>query len=163
MVFILIKQLQSLQQIYTMTMNVHERYRTDAFQDIVPIFNERLILSLAKSPNVLFLDDELNLLPISEQQKKEVVIDQGLLEQSKIIEEKFKQLSSSLEGNKVAHSLVQCSKTFDQAKVVLTLMDCVRNAVFAQDGKQDVKFVTAGRGRGKSAALGLSIASALAY
>ncbi len=49
-----------------MTMNSHDRFRTDAFQDIVPIFNERMILSLASSPNVLFLDDELNLLPISE-------------------------------------------------------------------------------------------------
>ena len=50
-----------------MTMNAHERFRTDAFQNIVPIFNERLILSLANSSNVLFMDDELNLLPISEQ------------------------------------------------------------------------------------------------
>ena len=58
---------------------------------------------------------------------------------------------------------MKCSRTFDQAKVVLTLMDCVRNAVYVNDGRQDVKFVTAGRGRGKSAALGLSIASALAY
>jgi N-acetyltransferase 10 len=42
-------------------------------------------------------------------------------------------------------------------------MDCIRNAGFVSEGKADVKFVTAGRGRGKSAALGLSIASALAY
>lgn len=42
-------------------------------------------------------------------------------------------------------------------------MDCIRNAGFVNEGKLDVKFVTAGRGRGKSAALGLSIASALVY
>lgn len=42
-------------------------------------------------------------------------------------------------------------------------MDSIRNAVFINDEKLDVKFVTAGRGRGKSAALGLSISSALAY
>lgn len=58
-----------------MSMNAHERYRTDAFQEVVPIFNERLILSLASSPNVLFMDDELNLLPVSEQQKREIVTD----------------------------------------------------------------------------------------
>lgn len=50
-------------------MNVHQKYKTDAFQDIIPIFNERMFLSLSQSPNVLFLDDELNLLSISEKQK----------------------------------------------------------------------------------------------
>jgi N-acetyltransferase 10 len=68
-----------------------------------------------------------------------------------------------MEGNKTAYGLVKTCKTLDQAKVVLTLLDCIRNAVYMKEGKADVKFVTAGRGRGKSAALGLSIASALAY
>ncbi len=92
-----------------------------------------------------------------------MVIDQKLLDQYKFVQDKFSQLIQSLEGNKTAHSLVKSCKTFDQAKVVLTLMDCIRNAGFINEGKLDVKFVTAGRGRGKSAALGLSIASALAY
>ncbi len=84
-----------------------------------------MILSLANSSNVLFLDDELNLLPISEQQKKEVVIDEDLLKSNNLIEQKFKQLKESLEGNKVAFSLLNLTKTLDQAKVVLTLMDTV--------------------------------------
>lgn len=45
-----------------MTMNVHERFRTDAFSQVKPLFNERMILSMTKNPGIIFMDDELNLL-----------------------------------------------------------------------------------------------------
>lgn len=51
-------------------MNVHQKYKTDAFQEVAPIFNQRMFLSLSQSQNVLFLDDELNLLAISEKLTK---------------------------------------------------------------------------------------------
>lgn len=47
-------------------MDVHNRYRTDAFQEIEPRFNERFLLSLSKNKNCIVLDDELNILPISD-------------------------------------------------------------------------------------------------
>jgi len=56
----------SLKQLYTITMDVHNRYRTDAFQEIEPRFNERFLLSLSKNKNCIVLDDELNILPISD-------------------------------------------------------------------------------------------------
>jgi N-acetyltransferase 10 len=34
-------------------------------QDIVPRFNERMVLSLASCPNCIMMDDELNVLPTS--------------------------------------------------------------------------------------------------
>lgn len=39
----------SLKQLYSMTMDVHKRYRTEQFQNVEPRFNERFILSLASS------------------------------------------------------------------------------------------------------------------
>lgn len=54
--------MSTLKNIYSMTMNVHERFRTDAFSNIKPLFNERMILSMASNPGIIFLDDELNLL-----------------------------------------------------------------------------------------------------
>lgn len=46
-------------------MDIHNRLRTDHFNKVVPRFNERFILSLAKCHNALVMDDELNILPIS--------------------------------------------------------------------------------------------------
>jgi len=46
-------------------MDVHNRFRTDKFQDIDPRFNERFILSLSKCSNCIIMDDELNILPVS--------------------------------------------------------------------------------------------------
>ena len=50
---------------YTMAMDVHKRFRTESHQDVEPRFNERFILSLTRSENVLFMDDEMNLLTIN--------------------------------------------------------------------------------------------------
>ena len=41
------------------------RFRTEAHQDVVHRFNERFILSLASNTSCIFLDDNLNILPLS--------------------------------------------------------------------------------------------------
>lgn len=41
LVIFLLRSLQSLKQLYTLTMDVHERFRTEAHQDVVARFNER--------------------------------------------------------------------------------------------------------------------------
>ena len=64
-IILLVNSISSLKQLYTMTMDVHSRYRTEAHQDIVNRFNERFILSLASNHAAIFLDDNLNLLPVS--------------------------------------------------------------------------------------------------
>lgn len=41
LVVFLLRSLKSLKQLYTLTMDVHERFRTEAHQDVVARFNER--------------------------------------------------------------------------------------------------------------------------
>lgn len=41
LVIFLLRSLTSLKQLYTLTMDVHERFRTEAHQDVVARFNER--------------------------------------------------------------------------------------------------------------------------
>jgi len=59
-VVLLLKGMTSLKQLFTMSMDVHSRYRTEAHQDVVARFNERFILSLGSCDSCLIIDDELN-------------------------------------------------------------------------------------------------------
>ena len=65
LIIILLKTVKSLSQLYTLTMDIHTRYRTEAHHEIIPRFNERFILSLSGCKSCIVLDDELNILPIS--------------------------------------------------------------------------------------------------
>lgn len=57
LVVLLLRSLTSLKQLYTMSMDIHERYRTEAHTDIVGRFNERYVLlkSLVLSVLKIFL------------------------------------------------------------------------------------------------------------
>ncbi|KDD71299.1 DUF1726 hypothetical protein, partial [Helicosporidium sp. ATCC 50920] len=65
LVVLLLSSMASLTQLYGLSMDVHARLRTEAHAQVVPRFNERMVLSLAASPCVLLTDDELNILPTS--------------------------------------------------------------------------------------------------
>src|SRR5436853_3359328 len=65
LVVLLLKGMSSLKQLYTLSMDIHSRYRTEAHSDVVARFNERFILSLGSCESCLVIDDELNVLPIS--------------------------------------------------------------------------------------------------
>lgn len=47
-------------------MDAHTKFRTEAFQEVVPRFNERFLLSLGDCSNFIAMDDELNILPITQ-------------------------------------------------------------------------------------------------
>lgn len=47
-------------------MNAHSRFMTQNIDLIDPRFNERFILSLHKLYDLLIIDDEMNILPITD-------------------------------------------------------------------------------------------------
>jgi len=65
MVVMLLNTMNSLKQLYTLTMDCHSRFWTEAHKNVVPRFNEWFILSITNCDNTLILDDELNILPIN--------------------------------------------------------------------------------------------------
>ncbi|KAI8086330.1 GNAT acetyltransferase 2-domain-containing protein [Halteromyces radiatus] len=158
MVVLLLKSMNSLKQLYTMTMDVHSRYRTEAHHDIVGRFNERFILSLGASENCLVVDDELNVLPISMgKHVKALPMKTGDDAQSAEALE-LEELKQSLADTEPVGSLVKGTRTVDQAKAVLTFIEAI-----SEKSLRSTVTLTAGRGRGKSAALGIAMASAIAY
>ena len=155
-VCLLLSSLSSLQQLYTMSMDVHDRYRTEAHQDVVCRFNERFILSLMTCPAALVLDEKLNVIPVSSMSDKIQPLPQA--ESSKSDNLELKELISSLENVQPATSLVSLCKTMDQAKCLLKFIESLSEKTL-----QTTVSLTASRGRGKSAGLGLAIAAAVAF
>ncbi|KAF8811910.1 DUF699-domain-containing protein [Phlegmacium glaucopus] len=158
LVVLLLKTMTSLKQLYTMTMDVHARYRTSSHDSVVARFNERFILSLGSCPDCLVLDDELNVLPISRGKDITPIANSPGKEKEGSPETQLKDLKETLSDTKPAGDLVKLAKTIDQAQAVLTFIEAI-----AEKTLSSTVTLTASRGRGKSAALGLAIAAALAH
>uniref|UniRef100_A0A672QLF2 RNA cytidine acetyltransferase n=1 Tax=Sinocyclocheilus grahami TaxID=75366 RepID=A0A672QLF2_SINGR len=152
-VVILLRTMNSLKQLYTMTMDVHSRYRTEAHQDVVGRFNERFILSLASCKTCVVIEDQLNILPISTHITN-IKPDDGLSPR----EQELKDLKESLQDTQPVGVLVDSCKTMDQAKAVLKFIEAISEKTL-----RSTVALTAARGRGKSAALGLAVAGAVAF
>ncbi|KAJ1897429.1 N-acetyltransferase 10 [Coemansia sp. IMI 209127] len=156
-VVLLLKTMKSLKQLYTMTMDVHSRYRTEVHGDVVARFNERFILSLVDNKACLVLDDELNVLPISLGKSVKPLPPKKSSEQSPRDLE-LASLKASLADTQPIGGLIARAKTLDQAKAIMTFVDAI-----SEKNLRTTVSLTAGRGRGKSAALGIALAGAIAY
>lgn len=159
LVLLLIKGMKSLKQLYTLSMDIHARYRTEAHDDVIARFNERFVLSLGSCDTCLFVDDELNVLPISGGKNVKPLPppdpdSEGKSESGRELDK----IKLSLVESQPVGSLVQLAKTVDQAKALLTFVDAI-----AEKTLRSTVTLTAARGRGKSAALGVAIAAAISH
>ncbi|KAL6558902.1 hypothetical protein OROMI_019252 [Orobanche minor] len=158
LIVLLLRSLSSLTSLYTMVMDVHERFRTESHSVAAGRFNERFLLSIASCKACLVMDDELNILPISSHMRSVTQIpvredSEGLSE----AERELKTLKEQLNDDFPVGPLIRKCCTMDQGKAVVTFLD----AILDKSLRSTVALV-AGRGRGKSAALGLAIAGAVA-
>uniref|UniRef100_A0A669BNR4 RNA cytidine acetyltransferase n=1 Tax=Oreochromis niloticus TaxID=8128 RepID=A0A669BNR4_ORENI len=157
-VVILLRTMKSLKQLYTMTMDVHSRYRTEAHQDVVGRFNERFILSLASCKNCVVIDDQLNILPVSTHMANIKPVPPKTQDGLPPREQELKDLKESLQDTQPVGVLVDACRTMDQAKAVLKFIEAISEKTL-----RSTVALTAARGRGKSAALGLAVAGAVAF
>ncbi|KAH7868276.1 GNAT acetyltransferase 2-domain-containing protein [Lentinula edodes] len=172
LIVLLLKSMNSLRQLYTMGMDVHARYRTESSGEVKPRFNERFILSLAACPNCLFLDDELNVLPLSKGKDIEPLPEQNGKGTTRSQENaELRELKNSLEGSVPAGPLVALAKTTDQARALLTFVNSLitpsdpssssNPSSSLSSALNTTTTLLAARGRGKSSALGLALAAAV--
>lgn len=152
---ILLNTLHSLKQLYTMSMDVHARYRTESHQDVVSRFNERFILSIMDCKNSCIIDDRFNVLPVCSHILNIAPVPKIDTSQN---DPKLAKFRESIASQQPISSLVNLCKTYDQANVVMKFTE-----VLAKKTTKATVSLTAARGRGKSAALGLAIAGAIAY
>ncbi|KAG9245727.1 GNAT acetyltransferase 2-domain-containing protein [Calycina marina] len=158
LVVLLLKGMNSLKQLYTLSMDVHSRYRTEAHNDVTARFNERFILSLGKCESCLVIDDEMNVLPISGGKNVRALPPPDLDAPKSNSQIELERMKEELQDTQPTGALVNLAKTVDQAKALKQFV-----AVIAGKTLRSTVTLTAARGRGKSAALGVAVAAAVAY
>ena len=159
LVLLLLKGMTSLKQLYTLTMDIHSRYRTEAHDDVTARFNERFILSLGSCESCLVVDDELNVLPVSGGKNIKPLPPPDPDGQTNLhTNRELNDIKESLADSQPVGSLITLAKTVDQAKALLTFVDAI-----AEKTLRSTVTLTAARGRGKSAALGVAVAAAIAH
>lgn len=156
LIIILLRSVASLQRLYTMTMDVHEKYRTEAHQNIVCRFNERFFLSLTSCKRCLVVDDQLSVLPITPHTLH--VTPEEAKQEKSVNEVDLDYLKTELRDTEPVGSLINCCKTLDQGKALLKFIEAISEKTL-----RSTVSLTAARGRGKSATLGLSVAAAVAF
>ncbi|KAL0829742.1 hypothetical protein ABMA28_003234 [Loxostege sticticalis] len=153
LIIFLLKTMDSLRQLHSISMDVHSRFKTEAHDTVVNRFNERFLLSLADNPRCLILDDNLTVLPISSKTAQVEPVD-AVPER---VNPKLTDLVSSLSDSPPAGPLVALCRTYDQATALVALINTL-----ADKQSRPPHCLTAARGRGKSACLGLAVSAAVA-
>ncbi|KAG6016222.1 hypothetical protein E4U54_001997 [Claviceps lovelessii] len=158
LVVMLLKGMNSLRQLYNLSMDVHSRYRTEAHDDVVARFNERFLLSLGRCDSCLVIDDEMNVLPISGGKDVQALPPPDLDDMETEQEMALRNIKDDNEDRQPVGSLIKLAKTVDQAKALLTFTEAISEKTL-----RSTVTLTAARGRGKSAAMGVAVAAAVAY
>ncbi|VVB06095.1 unnamed protein product [Arabis nemorensis] len=158
MIVLILRSLASLTSLCTMVMDVHDRFRTESHSEAAGRFNERFLLSLASCKACVVMDDELNILPLSSHIRSIAQVPtakdpQGLSE----AERDLKNLKDELSDDFPVGPLIKKCYTLDQGKAVVTFFDAILDKAL-----RSIVALIASRGRGKSAALGLAVAGAVA-
>ncbi|KAK6590145.1 hypothetical protein RS030_172589 [Cryptosporidium xiaoi] len=157
---ITLQTMSSLKNLYYTVMDFHSKLKCsdDLYsEEIVSRFIPRFILSLSTCNNCIVLDDELNILPISKRVLEiggDITKTGGNIDNNGKTKEHIK-LEESVKDTVIGKVVSNCL-TYDQAQTVLKIAD-----VIIQKNMNSIISLTAGRGRGKSAALGLSLACAI--
>ncbi|CAD5206671.1 unnamed protein product [Bursaphelenchus okinawaensis] len=158
LVLLLLPTISNLKQLYSISMDVHSRYRTFAHQQVINRFNERFILSLTDNPDCALIDDQLNILPLSSHILNLEAVPPTLKMTKTDSEVELDSLKEKMSDVKPFGTILKECKTLCQAKAVLRLLD-----ILTERTSSAICAITAARGRGKSAALGLAIAGAVAF
>jgi N-acetyltransferase 10 len=168
MVVILLRTMSSLRQLYSVAMDMHKKYRSEETiapqggGGFEPRFNERFILSLGNCTNCIVMDDEMNILPISTATlaSLEAPAESVATQDESADIEQVSKMAASIKP--VGDVVVGMSRTTDQAKTVLSFTQSLSSASCTSSIRRLI-CLTSGRGRGKSAALGMAIGSAVAF
>uniref|UniRef100_A0A3B0MNS2 RNA cytidine acetyltransferase n=1 Tax=Theileria annulata TaxID=5874 RepID=A0A3B0MNS2_THEAN len=154
-IFILLRTMESLEDLYNITMDAHSKLCSYRHDKVEPRFVRRFVLSLSSSKNTMVVDDELNILPICKG---------GLTnEVKKDPKKKLNKLLNKLNSEEFSHEdylvlkkLSTLAVTYSQLKSLISLLN-----IILEESDRKIVTILSDRGRGKSATIGLFLSSAL--
>lgn len=154
-----IRTLNVIKNLENLSFDLYKNLKTHFFSSITSRFVKNFIFSISDCPTFLHLTEE-----IKDFSKKLKLIHVG--DVSKIFSDSKKEEKKRLHRNLIASttsmepltSLLAKTKTFDQARALLTFMEAISNKNF-----YSTVILTSSRGRGKSAVIGLAAAAAVSY
>ena len=111
-------------------MFILSRFRTEAHQDVVHRFNERFILSLASNNACVFLDDNLNILPLSSHVKSLEKV-AGLCPVSDR-EEELAELKTNLQDTQPVGALVNQTRSVSSSPLSLSFWSFSSHGLFVE-------------------------------
>lgn len=106
----------------------------------------------------MVVDDRLNILPISSHVAELKALQPASKEQKSAQDVELQNLIDSLQDTQPIGVIIKNCKTLDQAKAVLKFIDVITSKSLSA-----TVALTAARGRGKSAALGLAVAASIGF
>ncbi|GFY69743.1 RNA cytidine acetyltransferase [Trichonephila inaurata madagascariensis] len=151
-ILFLLPDIKNLAELFSLEMLAHSRYVTESHCKISPRFNKRFVLSLSSCQNCLVLDDtlEIKLLPL---------IEIGVPDNLERRNDNCANIMDSISNLSLSEDLkkiFQMCRTSDQLSALQKISEVIANTKTAS-----IVSITSARGRGKSAVLGLAVASAL--
>jgi N-acetyltransferase 10 len=124
-------------------------------QQFYIFFRFRFLLSLSSNARCLVVDDQLSVLPLSSHNLNLEPIGELPPPEG---EGELASLKESLQDTQPVGALANICQTLDQARALLKFIEAI-----SEKSLRSTVSLTAARGRGKSAALGLAIAGAVGF
>jgi N-acetyltransferase 10 len=134
-IVILLESLTELRQLVDLPMDIHSKFQTEAYPKAIPRFNRRFVPSILSCSTCLVLNDQLQ------------VVSGDILALEPTMIDRYTEPASE--------TITKFAKTADQERIIQDLLEALST------GKKTMFAITAGRGRGKSATLGLTISAVL--
>jgi len=148
-----------LKNLKGVSLNIHKNWNSHVFSGITSRFIKNFIFSLSDCATFLHLNDFMtnltkNVKLIHVGKIGKIYLDPTNERKKKL----YRELITNTNNMEPLTSLLAKTKTFDQARALLTFTETISNKNF-----NSTVILTAARGRGKSAVIGLSAAAAISY
>nr|UXY88033.1 N-acetyltransferase 10 [Cryptomonas curvata] len=157
LIIFLLNTINSLDKIHSVSMEIYKKFESESYKTITGRFIERFVFSLNSCSTFIAIDENLKI--ISTHSKKNFeMLSKNLCKNLEYNKEAFFLLIKSVKNLEPLSSLIEKTRTFDQARALLTFTEAISNKSLLS-----TVILTAARGRGKSAVLGLATAAAVAY